>query len=527
VEVDFGGGEMGEAPAEPIRTYRGTVAGKPGSVVAAFEANDGLHAKVVLADGNRYWVEPIDTRLAGDAQNLHAIYHNDDVISSLGNCDAHDEMRVKGEVLGSVAAAGCTTLPCVAEIACDADVEFYLRYGSVSGVENRINAIINGLNVEYERDAGIRHIISTIIVRIAEPDPYTSTAAQTLLNEFRNHWQNNHASVPRDTAELFTGKNIDGSTIGIAWIGTICNSYSYSVVQADCCGTLACATDLSAHELGHNWNAGHCTCASTTMNPSITCANVFHPTSTVPVMTAHRDSRTCLGSSAGGCTVNADCSDGNPCTTDTCVSGVCVQTGNIGPCNDGLYCNGADSCSGGACSVHSGNPCTGGAVCANACNEATDNCLVAANTACTPDTNPCTHDVCNGSGTCTHPLKAAGSSCNDNLFCNGTDSCNSSGVCVRTGNPCPGADGDLDCSESCNETTDLCTANDANGTSCGPGDSCQNGMCVTAIFCGDNVCSVGESCANCPADCGFAVGQPCSSRQDCCSGRCRRGLCRP
>ncbi len=797
VEIDFGGGITGEVPAGPVRTYRGTVTGKPGSIVAAFEGDDGLHAKVVLADGNRFWVEPIAGRIAGAQRDLHAVYRNEDVIPSMGQCDAHDGMRKQPEMMEgavSIAAAACGTGLCVAEVACDADVEFYLAYGSVPAVENRINAIINGLNVEYERDVDIRHVISHIVVRIAEPDPYTATSAQTLLNEFRNHWAANHTSVPRDTAELFTGKNIDGSTIGIAWIGAICGSYGYSVVQADCCGSLGCATDLSAHELGHNWNAGHCTCPGTTMNPSITCTNQFDPALTVPVITSFRDTRTCL-SAGSGCMVNTDCDDANPCTADTCTSGSCFNTNTTGPCDDGLYCNGADSCSGGACSVHAGNPCpppdgdancaescneslnnctgpdpagsscndglycngndscsngscsihtgnpcpgadgdgncrescnetvdactandpdgstcndgnaattadscstgictgtpitvncddgnpctidtvsgttcshspapaglicndglycngtdycsngvcaghagnpcpgpdgdsncsescneavdactandangslcndgnsltindacssgvcagtpsscndnnpctvdtlsgtscvytaasvgtpcsdglycngtdscsagtcsvhagnpcTGGAVCANVCNEAADNCYAPADTACTSDSNPCTNDVCNGSGSCAHPLKAAGTSCNDNLFCNGADTCSSAGVCVHAGNACPGPDGDVDCSESCDEATDTCSANDANGTSCGLGDTCQNGMCVTGSYCGDDICDGGETCASCPGDCGFANGVPCSSGLDCCSGRCKRGFCR-
>lgn len=806
VQVDFGGGDLGEVPAGPIRTYRGTVSGKPGSMVAAFQGEDGLHAKVVMPDGSRYWVEPLAGRMVGADRKLHAVYRNEDVIPSMGACDAHDAMKVqqtaesnrRWESNGSTASVACGTGLCVAEIAADADVEYYLQYGSVPAVEDRINAIINGLNVEYERDVQIRHVISQIIVRIAEPDPYTATDSQTLLMQFRTQWVNNHANVPRDVAHLFTGKNVDGSVIGIAWIGAVCGGYGYGLVQSDCCGSFACATDLSAHELGHNWNAQHCDCAGTsnwTMNPYITCANQFHPTLSIPTITAFRDSRTCLAAGNSGCTDSADCDDANPCTTDTCSGGSCfhanstgacddglfcngtdtcsagacsVHSGNpcpppdgdgncsescneslnncTGPdpngsaCNDGLYCNGADSCSNGSCSVHSGNPCpgpdgdgncaescsetaractaadptgstcndgnssttndacsagvcvgtpivvncddgnpctvdtvsgttclhssaptgtacndglfcngadscsngscslhagnpcpgadgdsncrescneaadactgndpngsacndgnsmtsndacsngtcvgtpvscddgnpcttdtlsgttclhsavafgtscddgvycngadscnagactvhagnpcSGGPVCANYCNETARNCFTQVNVVCTADTNACTYDVCNGSGSCTHPPKPAGTSCTDNLFCNGADTCSSTGLCVHSGNPCPGADGDVDCSESCDETTDSCSANDPNGSPCGNGNTCQNGLCTTDNFCGDGVCDATESCSRCPADCGFPAGSTCQTNSDCCSGVCRSGKCR-
>lgn len=68
------------------------------------------------------------------------------------------------------------------------------------------------------------------------------------------------------------------------------------MVQSDFNNNLACATDLSAHEMGHNWNAGHCSCTSNTMNPFITCANTFHPSLTIPEILSHRDSRSCLDS---------------------------------------------------------------------------------------------------------------------------------------------------------------------------------------------------------------------------------------
>ena len=47
-------------------------------------------------------------------------------------------------------------------------------------------------------------------------------------------------------------------TVGIAYVGVVCNlAYAYSVVESDFNNNFGCATDLSAHELGHNWGADH------------------------------------------------------------------------------------------------------------------------------------------------------------------------------------------------------------------------------------------------------------------------------
>lgn len=110
------------------------------------------------------------------------------------------------------------------------------------------------------------------------------------------------------------------------------------------------------------------------------------------------------------CTSDADCDDNNVCTDETCDLG----TGNCTyvdhddiPCDDGLFCDGTDTCKGGYCSIHAGNPCAALPNCQDFCFEGPNFC---GNTpqgfACTtPDSSQCTSDVCDGSGTCTHPAR--------------------------------------------------------------------------------------------------------------------------
>src|SRR6185503_13803346 len=130
-------------------------------------------------------------------------------------------------------------------------------------------------------------------------------------------------------------------------------------------------------------------------------------------------------------------------------------------CTDSLFCNGTDTCSSGACTAHTGDPClplnTTDGSCAGSCNETSDNCTAA-------DPN--------------------GTACNDGAFCNGTDTCSAGACSTHSGNPCPGADGDGNCSESCNEASDNCTAADPNGSACTDSlfcngtDTCSSGTCT-------------------------------------------------
>ena len=191
-----------------------------------------------------------------------------------------------------MALAGLTT----AELACDADYEYFQHWGSVSGVQTRIESVINTMNLQYERDVSITHAITTIIVRSSSSDPYSRKGASQLLNQFRAEWNSNQSGVVRDVAHLFTGRALTGSTIGIAWVGTVCNlGYAYGLVESDFTSNFSCVTDLSAHEIGHNWGAGHCSCSNYTMNASITCSNVFNPSGTIPTINSYRDSQTCFG----------------------------------------------------------------------------------------------------------------------------------------------------------------------------------------------------------------------------------------
>ncbi len=246
------------------------------------------------------------------------------------------------------------------------------------------------------------------------------------------------------------------------------------------------------------------------------------------------------------------------CQVETCF--VCggqpsVCTPNTGsPCNDGLFCNGADTCSSGACTGHAGDPCPGAdgdGNCTESCNEAGDNCLAA-----DPNGSSCTDALfCNGADTCSggactghagDPCPGAdgdgncaescdegadnclaadlnGSSCTDALFCNGADTC-SGGACTgHAGDPCPGADGDGNCAESCDEGADNCLAADLNGSVCTDGlfctatDTCSGGSCVGAgdPCAGGTECN--DACNEGNDDCAEAFGTPCTADGSVCT----------
>ena len=301
---------------EAPRTVKGALRGSKGSRVAGAMLDEGLAAKIVMGDGKVIYIEPITSKIKDPAfDGKHVLYRTADTKPHAGLCGVgnnlqrFEEMRFAnenrdrvrrlanggGEGRGSGDGGGIQ----IAELGVDADFEYFSDYGTVQATLNRMELIVNIVNNQYEADVEISHVISAAIVRSDPNDPYTSFDSLGLLTQFRNEWLNNQQNLQRDVAHLFTGREVNGSTIGRAWdIGAICNNNAYCFSQSDFNGVLGCATDLTAHELGHLWNGFHCNCTSHTMNPSITCANQFNPTFTIPGIIAYRNTLNCLSSNA-------------------------------------------------------------------------------------------------------------------------------------------------------------------------------------------------------------------------------------
>jgi hypothetical protein len=99
------------------------------------------------------------------------------------------------------------------------------------------------------------------------------------------------------------------------------------------------------------------------------------------------------------CTLNPECSDDNPCTTDS-FDGVCVYDFNDMLCDDGNACTTDDHCSEGTCSDWSDVFCDDHNKCTDDSCDPVTGCVYAAIAGCCiadadcDDDDPCTTDVC-------------------------------------------------------------------------------------------------------------------------------------
>jgi len=346
-------GKLHAIAAPAIRTYRGYIAGVPGSIVSASLLHDGLYARIDLRDGSAVRViQPRSSFEEGaPITAVHVVYNSADVLpdygfvmaeplippgyqpdqpspfnnnnggnngnnsanNNSGNSGAnshagHDHSGASNNNGGTNAPRADETV----ELACDADYNFYQKNGNSSAnTISDIEAVVNDTEVIYQNDVGICYDVPTIIVRTSSAsNPYTSNDAGTLLDQFRAEWRNNQGAIHRDFAELFTGRNINGGTIGIAWLGVVCNSnYGYSMVESRYTSNWTRRVSLTAHELGHNWNAGHC-CSSCS---GCSSCHIMCPcnggcsgngskfgTSSISSINNHKNSRSCLDTGCNG-----------------------------------------------------------------------------------------------------------------------------------------------------------------------------------------------------------------------------------
>jgi len=216
------------------------------------------------------------------------------------------------------------------------------------------------------------------------------------------------------------------------------------------------------------------------------------------------------------CTAHAQCADSNPCTTDLCVSGFCqnnpVTDGT--PCDDNNACTQTDECQGGTCTGLNPVVCTASDQCHNVgtCDSGTGLCSdppKADGTSCN-DGNACTQtDECQG-GVCTG---------SDSVICTALDQCHNVGVCNTTTGNCsnpPKTNGTpCDDNNACSQT-DTCQGGTCTGSDwvvCSPLDQCHNaGTCNTTT----------GNCSNPPK----TNGTPCDDENACTqTDTCQGGVC--
>ena len=259
-----------------VEALRGTLRGDPDSWVRVTRTPAGLIG--MFSDGlDVYVIEPASELAASAVTPLEArgaapvIYRLADTVipvgsTTCGTVTLADIARggstaqaqfeaVAGEL--QVAAATVPTTRQI-EVAVVGDFEFSgLAFAGGLTPEQAIAARMNVVDGIFSSQVGVKLVVASVTVFRDASDPFSSTTVpNTLLDEFANWRQATPTQSSRGLSHLMTGRDLDGTTVGVAFIGALCRTRSGAGLSM---GTLNSSTAalVIAHELGHNFGAFH------------------------------------------------------------------------------------------------------------------------------------------------------------------------------------------------------------------------------------------------------------------------------
>ncbi|HEU4596094.1 MAG TPA: M12 family metallo-peptidase [Pyrinomonadaceae bacterium] len=322
VMEEGGARELGRAPA---RTFKGTVRGLEGAQARFSIDAQKLEGLIATRGGELYFVEAAKNYSTAAGKSDFIFYPESSVrAESFGECGTTLAHRV-GERAGEVApggtdsgsgAAAATTKGIRAdeifgpkpevEVATEGDFEFFQTFGTAEAANADILDVMNQVDGIYDVQLGIKMRVVFQRTWAVAADPYSGTAASAALDQFRTVYDGSFApgSPPaRDLTHMWTGRDFNGGTIGIAYIASVCESpaFSYGMSQNAFGAGAPQRVGLTAHEMGHNFSAEHpdqennppAGCSPSIMNSSITTSTNFCQFS--------RDQITNHTASKGGC----------------------------------------------------------------------------------------------------------------------------------------------------------------------------------------------------------------------------------
>ena len=305
-----------ESGSSQLALYRGRVNGDPSSW-ARVSVMDGK-IKGMLWDGAELYVIEQLAELEGSLPantpadpNATAIFRLDDVEMAPGaaacgsdtspaaskGSDAYNSML--GELKGSpsiMQAVGATKR---LDISALGDGLFMKRFNNETLAREEILQRLNYVDGIFSSQLGIEIGVPSIDIGDSLS---ATTSASSLLNELGDLRKRSPHLYSRGLTHLFTGRDLDGKTAGIAFVGSVCDR-QYGAGLTESSNTRWVESLIAAHEIAHSFGAPHDgdttqSCGSTPPNqflmaPAINGNDQFSACS-LNVMRARTASASCI-----------------------------------------------------------------------------------------------------------------------------------------------------------------------------------------------------------------------------------------
>jgi hypothetical protein len=299
------------AAGSSVQLYKGTLEGVPGSW-ARISVHDGL-PRGMIWDGRELFIVDAAPEAVNYGADGTVMFKLSDAVLERGvsfTGDAVEKPRDAAEafsaMIGELRARTQVQQVSVAteavEISVLGDAAYLARYENEAQARDAILTRMNNVDGIFSSQLGVElQVVSVDIAGELTAGLSATTDSSALLEELGRLRQQTPALVATGLTQLFTGRQLDGNSAGVAYTLALCSPrFAASITMAH--NSAALDSLITAHEIGHVFGAPHDgtqQCASTPqgqyiMTPTLTTQVTSFSQCSLDEINAVIDSYSCV-----------------------------------------------------------------------------------------------------------------------------------------------------------------------------------------------------------------------------------------